>query len=185
MPTDDEGRAQADVQGIAEGSFTITATISGTTISRSISGYIFGPPVIPVKPVPPVVLESPFEPVIPDDGLPEKPILIAPDPKLEISQQPPSACGHGLYGHEIFFDWEDAYSWIGVAGYHIYLIGPHASFPLINEFVVESEFHKLSCGGYIADRNLYYWHWWVQAEDTEGNRGPVSDAGIIHFLPRR
>ena len=53
--------------------------------------------------------------------------------------------------------------------YQIYVIGPTASIPLIDEIVTSSSYHFSYPGGYIPDENRFDWTWWVRAGNDYGD----------------
>jgi hypothetical protein len=58
-----------------------------------------------------------------------------------------------------FFDWTEV---PGASRYHLFVMGPSATFPLIDSEVYGSEFSYWSCG-YIIAQNLFGWSWKVRA----------------------
>jgi len=125
---------------------------------------------------------------VPPTIFPEKPILIQPNENQLIKQNNPlngcTLASGGFenlgFGHIIYFDWSDSESPNGISGYNLYASYPGAV-PIINEFVVESEFTYISCNS--VPNNLTGWEWYVQAVDGEGNLGEKSVIGIINYEP--
>lgn len=73
------------------------------------------------------------------------------------------------FGHRIMFDWTDARASAGIAGYELVARRQGAILPIVNTFVVESEFTFTSCNAFVIDANLGEWRWMVRAQDTDGN----------------
>ena len=71
-------------------------------------------------------------------------------------------------------------SWI--RGYHLYAKGRRATLPIIDTFVTDSKYTDISCGAYLNNLSASTgFTWSVQAEDNEGNLGPVNDEGYFVF----
>jgi FG-GAP repeat len=86
------------------------------------------------------------------------------------------------YGLRVDFDWTDAESSVGVAGYHLKLQGRRASKPIIDNFVTQSEYSFVDCTSYVTNLNASTgFEWTVQAEDNDGFLGPVNDEGYFVF----
>jgi len=109
----------------------------------------------------------------PENTTPDTPILIEPINNQAVKQNDPNiGCTFSPnrgFGFEIFFDWTDSESSNGISGYHLFVIGPNATIPLIDAFVNESEFTFTSCNTFIIDSNLMGWQWNVQAIGNDGN----------------
>ena len=88
------------------------------------------------------------------------------------------------YGFRIPFDWTDSSSPNGIYRYHLLVMNVNAIFPLIDIFVMDSEFTFTSCNSYIADVNVNNWIWSVQAEDNFGYLSPVVE-DVFRFEPCR
>jgi len=116
------------------------------------------------------------------------PVLLTPVNNEAIPQNDPNIdCPFDpfySYGHEIFFDWTDSSSPNGISGYHLFVIHTGAIFPIVDTFVLDSEYTNTSCNSYIADMNLNDWIWSVQAEDNFGNLSPVVE-DVFRFEPCR
>lgn len=111
------------------------------------------------------------------------PLLLTPVNKDAIEQNNPSI-GCPLdrfsgYGHRIFFDWTDSSSPNGIRGYHLFVRNINATLPLIDTFVLESEYTDTSCNSFVIDSNLEGWIWSVQAEDNQGNLSPFSTGEFV------
>jgi len=60
------------------------------------------------------------------------------------------------------FDWSDC---PGATQYHLYVIGPTATIPLIDDNALgSSAYHHAASGSYIADPNRFGWSWRVRAK---------------------
>ena len=77
-------------------------------------------------------------------------------------------------------DWRDGIEWVfdwtdcpGATGYDIYVSGPNATIPIIDDFSPESSFRHVSCG-YIAPMNARRWGVWLRAmtDGVWGNWSP-------------
>ena len=66
-------------------------------------------------------------------------------------------------------DWTDC---PGATQYSVYVLGPMATFPLIDAFSSESSYRHVSCGGYIGFTAA--WRLWLRAmnDDVWGNWSP-------------
>ena len=160
--------------GLAEGTTTITATFverTGEQLTDSEAVTILRRPVTP-----------PRSTVTP-------PKLITPTDNAAIAQNSPSiGCpSHPTrgFGLRIFFDWTDATSPNGIAGYQIFATQRDASLPIVDTFVTASELTYTNCNAFVADQNLNGWEWSVQAQDNLGNFSPPSDTGLFRFAPCR
>ena len=70
------------------------------------------------------------------------------------------------------FDWSD----VSIATkYHIYVIGPNATIPIIDHTVYASSYHSYRMGSYIANANRFNWAWKVRAGDDNGNWSEWSE----------
>jgi hypothetical protein len=70
---------------------------------------------------------------------------------------------NGFYDNNYKFIWD--FVWLPVTGatnYHLYVIGPNANIPLIDDYTAESKYKKENFG-YIVDNNILGWKWWVRA----------------------
>ena len=88
------------------------------------------------------------------------------------------------FGFRISYDWTDASSPNGINGYHLFVKSMTAMFPLIDIFVLDSNFTDTSCNTFVIDPNLNDWIWTVQAEDNMGILSPVA-TGEFMFGPCR
>ena len=70
---------------------------------------------------------------------------------------------------EWVLDWTDC---PGATQYSVYVLGPMATFPLIDAFSSESSYRHVSCGGYIGFTAA--WRLWLRAmnDDVWGNWSP-------------
>jgi hypothetical protein len=117
---------------------------------------------------------------------PMKVYLLSPEHVEQIPQNnPATGCPYNPlagYGLRINFDWSDAKSPAGIAGYHLRVIGRRASKPLIDTFVTNSDYLSINCGSYVINSNASSgFDWSVQAEDKSGNLGPVNNEGFFVF----
>jgi len=120
---------------------------------------------------------------------PTVPTLLTPVNNMVIGQNKPDigcpshpTCG---FGCRIFFDWTDAESPAGIAGYHLIAQQRNALFPLVDTFVTHSEFTALSCNAFVLDAAGQGWEWRVQAEDPLGNVSPWTETEVFQFAPCR
>ena len=122
-------------------------------------------------------------------GPPTTPTLISPINNATISQNDPTiGCpSHPTrgFGYLVKFDWTDATSPHGIAGYEIFAKARTAQFPIVDTFVVPSEFTRASCNVFVIDPNLEGWEWRVRARDRRGQLGPWSVTGLFRFSPCR
>ena len=116
------------------------------------------------------------------------PVLLTPINNDTIQQNNPSiGCPIGPFsgfGFRIFYDWSDSSSPNGIMGYHLFVMNINAMFPLIDIFVLDSDFTFTSCNSFVVGSNLNDWMWTVQAEDNIGNLSPVA-TGEFMFEPCR
>ena len=122
-------------------------------------------------------------------GPPATPTLISPINNATIPQNDPTiGCpSHPTrgFGYLVKFDWTDATSPHGIAGYEIFAKARTAQFPIVDTFVVPSEFTRASCNVFVIDPNLEGQEWRVRARDTRGQLGPWSATGLYTFAPCR
>lgn len=113
------------------------------------------------------------------------PELLIPIENLVITQNNPNiGCPPNPtrgFGYSIFFDWTDSISPNGISGYHVFVQRQGSPLPLIDTFVINSEFEFINCNGFVADFNLFDWEWTVQAQDNLGNLSNSSDTGLFQF----
>jgi len=106
------------------------------------------------------------------------PELLIPIESLVITQNNPNiGCPPDPdrgFGYSIFFDWTDSNSPNGIKGYHLFATNINAMFPIIDIFVLDSNFTETSCNSFVIDSNLNDWIWTVQAEDNLGNLSSVT-----------
>ena len=116
-------------------------------------------------------------------GPPATPTLISPINNATIPQNDPTiGCpSHPTrgFGYLVKFDWTDATSPHGIAGYEIFA---NVRTP---QFVATSEFTRASCNVFVIDPNLEGWEWRVRARDRRGQLGPWSAIGLYRFAPCR
>jgi len=70
---------------------------------------------------------------------------------------------NGCYPQSDWIEW--AFEWSEVPGaslYHLYVTGPSATFPVVNDPVIRTEFEYRTIG-YVASHNLFGWTWKVRA----------------------
>ena len=117
------------------------------------------------------------------------PMLITPTTNVAIEQNNPAiGCPPQLtagFGFRIVFDWTDADSLNGIAGYNIFAMNSNVALPIVDTFVVASEFTLTSCNAFVIDANLEGWEWSVQAQDNLGNLSQPSATGMFRFAPCR
>ncbi len=101
-----------------------------------------------------------------DTTPPSIPGLKSPDDNEILSNQP----------IRWVFDWEDLddKNGSGLKGYHIYVIGPNATIPIVDTFVAESHY-TFTTDGFVAEHNLNGWTWKVKAQDEAGNWSDWSE----------
>ncbi|MGD2123626.1 MAG: hypothetical protein PVJ76_17875, partial [Gemmatimonadota bacterium] len=90
---------------------------------------------------------------------------------------------NGCYPGSDWIEW--AFEWSEVPGaslYHLYVMGPTATFPLVNCPVVATEFEYRSVG-YVAGHNLFGWTWKVRAKVGEVWQGWTVPR-VFHVEPR-
>jgi hypothetical protein len=90
------------------------------------------------------------------------------------------------------FDWKDVPA---ADGYELVVLGPHASFPLVNSFTTKSEITigmsapeknlDAQKADYIAGQNLRGWSWRVRAKFSDGSFGAWSREQRFNILPRK
>lgn len=124
------------------------------------------------------------EPQPPVDSM--KVSLLKPEHTEVIPQNnPATGCEYDSrvgYGLRVDFDWSDAKSTAGIKGYHLYAKGRRATLPIVNTFVQESKYTDISCGSYVINLNASSgFSWSVQAEDNDGNLGPINDQGFFIY----
>ena len=116
-------------------------------------------------------------------------VLLNPSEGGLVTQNDPTiACPyhqHRGYGFQIEFDWADADVALGPVIYFVHAKKETAQYPILQHMVGESELTFLSCNGFVIDRNLDGWWWYVAALDTLGNVVASSDTSHFAFLPCR
>lgn len=122
----------------------------------------------------------------PEPRDPMQPELLSPAHTAQIDQNDPAiGCpAHPTrgYGFRLDFDWTDATSDEGIAGYKLVVKGRLATRPLIDQFVTESAYSFLACNAFIDNMNASTgFNWSVQARDRKGNLGPINDEGFFVF----
>lgn len=139
--------------------------------------------------------------VRPEDGVGAKAVTCAPCPTVpalltpvqdicSVVQQnnPNIGCAphpHRGYGLRINFNWTDATSPQGIAGYFIFVKNVNAPLPLIDRFVPVSQLAYRSCNAFVPDPLLLGWQWRVRAQDRQGGLGPWSPFATFAFEPCR
>ena len=99
-----------------------------------------------------------------ETSLPPGPGLVAPLPGAELDNGCKSIPAAGTI--EWDFDWTTV---AGATAYHLYVLGPDATTPLINnELIGAPSYHFSGPGDYIDDTNLYGWVWMVRALVNDG-----------------
>ena len=115
------------------------------------------------------------------------PILLTPINDAIIQQDNPNiGCPFDPtfgFGYRIFFDWTDASSPNGINGYYLFVKKMTATIPIVDLFVLDSNYTHTSCNSYIINSNLDGWIWTVQAVDILGNLSSVA-TGEFKFEPR-
>ena len=83
---------------------------------------------------------------------------------------------------EWFFDWEDFPHY---AKYHLYVIGPNAIYPVINERNILKSEYKFILRGYISGHHTYNWTWKVRAYVVDSNGWTLwSETRYFDVLPQ-
>ncbi|MGH9461909.1 MAG: PASTA domain-containing protein [Vicinamibacteria bacterium] len=77
------------------------------------------------------------------------------------------------------FDWSDV---SGASTYHLFVIGPGASVPAIDESNLNASFHREESLSYIAGHNLRGWRWKVRAS-VSGEWAAWSEEGTFDVEP--
>jgi len=77
------------------------------------------------------------------------------------------------------FDWMDV---TFATAYHLYVIGPSATVPVINAVMTGSEFSYVS-GGYIPDGNRFGWEWKVRARNATGTWSDWPETRVFDVEP--
>ena len=130
----------------------------------------------------PVFADLPEQPPVVTD--PMQPILLGPTWMDQIPQNNPAlGCPYHPtrgYGYQIDFDWTDASSPIGIMGYRLVAKARFAPAPLIDTFVTASQYTFKVCNGFVDNFDSSTgFDWTVQAQDNQGNFGPISDKGFF------
>lgn len=109
-----------------------------------------------------------------------------PQPCVPILLSPRAgdALDNGLIGASKAYTWEFAWTECpGAAEYHLYVIGPRASHPLIDdENIRVNSYRQNFDNGYVADPNLRGWKWKVRAK-INGEWGEWSKTGTFDVTP--
>lgn len=77
------------------------------------------------------------------------------------------------------FDWSDC---PGATRYHLYVEGPGALIPIIDDGIGDSSYHHVSPGSYIIGRNRFDWTWRIRAE-LDGQWGEWSQICTFDVEP--
>jgi hypothetical protein len=78
------------------------------------------------------------------------------------------------------FDWSDCQ---GATRYHLYVVGPHNVYPLIDDQAIsDSSYHRDEPRSYVADKNRLGWTWKVRARLGE-QWGEWSETRTFDFEP--
>jgi hypothetical protein len=94
-----------------------------------------------------------------DTSLPLGPALISPIPGAVLDNGCKLTPSAGSI--EWYFDWADV---PGAAAYHLFVMGPNATIPLIDQTSIASSFFQYSApGDFVDDSNLSGWRWRVRA----------------------
>lgn len=117
---------------------------------------------------------------------PMKVHLMKPEHTEAIPQNnPATGCAYSEtagYGLRIDFDWSEAKSDAGIKGYHLYAKSRRSSLPFLDRFLEGSEYTHISCDAYVNNINASAGvEWSVQAEDNNGELGPVNDEGFFVY----
>jgi hypothetical protein len=104
-------------------------------------------------------------------------LLAPPEGHVVAQDDPTTGCpDHPTHGHgfQVRFDWEDASSPAGIAGYDLHVEHLGAAYPALEAFVPASEHDWVACNSYVIDRNRFDWLWRVRARDGSGRVGEWS-----------
>ncbi|MFQ5814487.1 MAG: hypothetical protein ACE5I2_15015 [Anaerolineae bacterium] len=136
-----------------------------------------GPTPTPVVEATPTPAATPQAPTVPD--------LLTPIDNTSIKQNDPDiGCPPDLtrgFGYRIPFDWTDSFSSADIAGYEIVVEKESTQFPLVDEFVTDSELTFSRCNVFITDQNLDGWQWRVRAKDKLENFSEWTPFGKFRF----
>lgn len=77
------------------------------------------------------------------------------------------------------FDWQDC---AGAGAYQLYVIGAHATLPIIDITVTSSNYAFIETSGYIIDENRLGWTWRVRAS-INGHWGAWSQGRLFDVEP--
>ena len=103
------------------------------------------------------------------------PTLVFPSEGAELE----NGCDDKSVEKRWVFDWDDC---PGAEAYHLYVIGPHALYPLIDEYLINTSNYTFKSYGYIIPRNSYGWKWKVRAM-IEGIWGSWSEERFFNVEP--
>lgn len=67
--------------------------------------------------------------------------------------------------------------------YHLYVIGPGATFPVVDDRSVRETTHVHRSSGFVAEQNRLGWSWKVRA-NVRGQYGPWSPSRTFDVEPR-
>jgi hypothetical protein len=92
-------------------------------------------------------------------SVPPGPALVSPLPGAELDNGCETTPSAGSI--EWDFDWADV---PGATLYHLYVLGPNATIPVVDDDTLSvSDFHYSNSGSYVDDDNRYGWVWMVRA----------------------
>jgi len=77
------------------------------------------------------------------------------------------------------FNWSDC---VAATQYHLYVIGPHATGPIINDDSITSLSYRRTSSGYVAEHNYHGWTWKVRAK-ISGQWGEWSETRTFDVEP--
>jgi chitodextrinase len=78
------------------------------------------------------------------------------------------------------FQWSDV---TAATKYHIYVVGPNASNPVIDTEIASSFYNYTNSGGYIIDSKIIGWAWKVRAGNDDGQWSTWSQERIFDVEP--
>jgi len=125
----------------------------------------------------------------PTTTVPSTPQLLRPITNQAIPQNDSTiGCSFdptGGYGFRILFDWADSSSDVAIEGYEIFAEHETANNPIVNTFVIDSQFTLSRCNSFVVDPNLEGWRWRVRARDVSGRFSEWSPFADFRFEPCR
>ncbi len=125
----------------------------------------------------------------PSTTVPSTPQLLRPIVNQAIPQNDSTiGCSFdptGGYGFRILFDWTDSSSDVAIEGYEIFAERETATNPIVNTFVIDSQFTLSRCNSFVLDPNLEGWRWRIRARDVSGNFSEWSPFADFRFEPCR